>query len=369
MEVLLVTSHFGSDERVGFMQLVGAKLTRRGHSVRGLQYETGEVLDNFPIDRIGTRELYTPYWLGQWLFYKDWLPKVQSYISEVNPDVIITDRRCMAPTLLAAEKINIPSVGVVPGLGFTRFDPNNLGHKKNPSFWTAPASVKLQYPFIGHLFRWHVRAVKCASEMVVISNFLQEVLETTFNRNSTIVRTPVPLNNVRAKSADPRYLTVVNPRTTLKGSNLTVHIAEHLEDYNFQIAGEFANESDRQRVANLDNVKHLGWVDNMSEVYRKASLVLVPSLVEEGGGPRVVIEGFANGVPAIGTNRGAITEHIDGAGRIVSNPHDVDEWAKKINDALSNRKELSQQARENATLYDADKRVSEFEDVLHRIIR
>ncbi|WP_302080895.1 glycosyltransferase family 4 protein [Salinibaculum rarum] len=368
MQILLVTSHFGAHENVGFMPLVGAELARRGHDVRGLQYEEGEVIDAFPIDRVSTRELYTPYWFGQWLFYRDWVPKVRSYISDVDPDIIVTDRRCMAPTLLAADDLGVPAVGVVPGLGFTRFDPWNLDERKTPSFLGAPFSVKIQYPFVQRLFQWHRQALAAASETVVISEFLQDVLHNTFDCDSTIVRTPVPLDDVRASSVDPKYLTVVNPRTTLKGSRLTARIAEHFPNYEFQIAGEFASKEDQQRIAGLNHVDHLGWVDNMQRVYENASLILVPSLVEEGGGPRVVIEGFANGIPAVGSDRGAIPEHINDAGRVVSNPMDMEEWRTAIEQALEHRDELSQQAYNAARQYDARDRVEEFERVLHRVI-
>lgn len=367
MKILFITSHFGANENVGFMPLVGAALARRDHDVRGYQYEGGEVLNAFPIDRTTTREIYTPYWFGQWMFYRDWFPTVRSHLSDLDPDVVVTDRRCMAPTLLAANDLGIPSIGVVPGLGFTRFNPYDLGEEKTPSFLGAPLSLKVQYPFVEHLFRLHHRALASATEIVVISEFLQNVLQSTFDRNSTIIRTPVPLNEVRATSHQPQYLTVVNPRTTLKGSRLTARIAEHAPDYEFQVAGEFASEKDRQRVASLNNVNHLGWVDKMDEVYERAKLVLVPSLVEEGGGPRVVIEGFANGIPAVGTNRGAIPEHIGDAGHVVSNPQDVDEWKLRIEQALDHRDKMSERALRVAEQYEATGRVDEFERVLQRV--
>ncbi len=366
MKMLFVTTHFGSDNNIGFMPLVGAELVQRGHNVRGLQYEETETLDAFPIDQIETRELRTPHWVNQWLLYRDWKPKVRSYLSQHRPDIVVTDRQCMIPTIDAASELDIPTVGVVPGLGFTRFDPYDLSKCKAPRFLSVPISVKLQYPFVQSLFRWHKRALARASTVVVISEFLRAVICETFERDTELVYTPVPLDEVRVSSQSPEYLTIINPRTILKGSKLTINLAEGMPDHEFLIAGTFAEEAHTRRARELENVRHLGWVDDMREVYKKSNVVLIPSLVEEGGGPRVVIEGFANGIPAVGTNRGAVPEHIEDAGAIVTDPHDIDEWSSCIEQVLSNRAELAQKARKYVERYEAGRRVDEFEQILYQ---
>jgi glycosyltransferase involved in cell wall biosynthesis len=367
MDILFVTSHFGSHENVGFMPLVGAELYRRGHDVRGLQYEETDTLDVFPIDQIETRTLQTPHWISQWLLYRDWKPKVRRYLAHASPDIVVTDRQCMIPTIDAATDLDIPTVGVVPGLGFTRFDPNDLRKCKTPRFRSAPTSVKIQYPFVRSLFRKHKRVLADATMVVVISEFLRTVIRKTFKRDSELIYTPVHLSDVRADSQSPKHLTIVNPRTILKGSELTIEIAEQLDDHNFLVAGEFAEETHTQRAQELDNVRHLGWVDDMRSVYAESSAVLVPSYVEEGGGPRVVIEGFANGVPAVGTDRGAIPEHIQDAGCIVTDPHNIEDWRICIEQVLSNRSELAQKARKYAERYDSDQRINDFEQILQNI--
>jgi glycosyltransferase involved in cell wall biosynthesis len=368
MDVLFVTSHFGSDENVGFMPLVGAELCRRGHDVRGLQYGEVDTLDVFPIDQIETRALRPPHWINQWLLYRDWKSKVRSYLSYKSPDIVVTDRQCMIPTIDAANELGIPTVGVIPGLGFSRFDPYDFRECKTPRFFSAPLSVKLQYPFVRSLFRQHKRVLADATSVVVISEFLRTVMRETFERETELVYTPVHLDDVRVDSHSPEYLTIINPRTALKGSELTITLAEELPDHKLLIAGTFAAESHAERASELENVHHLGWVDDMRNVYEKSKVVLVPSLVEEGGGPRVVIEGFANGIPAVGTNRGAIPEHIQDAGALVTDPHDISEWSSCIEKVLSNRAELAEKALRYVERYDANRQIDTFEQVLDRSI-
>lgn len=368
MNILLVTSNFGSDENVGFMPLVGAELSRRGHDVRGLQYNEADTLDVFPVDQIETRALRTPHWISQWLLYRDWKPKVRSYLSCHRPDVVVTDRQCMVPTIDAADELDIPTVGVVPGLGFSRFDPYDLRESKTPRFRYTPLSVKLQYPFVRSLFRQHKRVLADATRVVVISEFLRTVVRETFERETELVYTPVHLDNIRVDSHSREYLTIINPRTVLKGSELTIKLAEGMPEHDFLIGGTFAEESHAQRARNLENVRHLGWVDDMRSVYAKSSVVLVPSLVEEGGGPRVVIEGFANGIPAVGTNRGAVPEHIQDAGAIVTDPHDISEWSSCIEEVLSNRAELAEKALQYVERYEARRQIDSFEQILHQTV-
>ncbi len=344
--------------------MVGTELANRGHDVSGLQYESGEVVDSFPIRRTSASEVYTPYWFGQWLFYRDWKPTIRSYLSKNAPDVVVTDRRCMVPTIAVAESLDIPAVGVVPGLGFTRFDPYDLGPDKRPSFIGAPKSVKLQYPFVKALFREHRTVLQEASRVVTISEFLRETLTKTFHCESELVRTPVRLDEVRANSVDPEYLTFVNPRSELKGADIVLALAAELPDEEFLIAGNFPGETYERRAQSMDNVTHLGWVDDMRDVYRRTKLILVPSLVEEGGGPRVVLEGFANGIPSVGTNRGAIPEHIGEAGATVSTPHDIGEWKGRISTVLQEYDEYADRASQSAGAYAVEGRITEFEQVL-----
>lgn len=368
MDLLFVTPGFGADPDTSFMPLVATELVSRGHDVQGVQYEEGETPDTFPVDTLSVPNITTPWWAGRWLIYQTWKQSIQSYIAEKDPDVIVADRVCIAPTVKAAQSIDVPVISVIPGLGFTRFDPLDLGVDKTPSLGELPWSAKIQYPFVRSLFHQNKKALSEADEVVVISEFLQQTIETTFSRRPTIVRTPVPVSSIQADSHNRAFITLVNPRNELKGADVFERIANAMPDENFQVAGTFASSDREERIRSLDNVELLGWVDDMREVYARTKLVLVPSRYEEGGGPRVVLEGFANGVPAIGTDRGAIPEHIQGAGKVVSDPDCIDEWQQKIQGVLSNREYFSAKAEKQVKSFDAERQVNQFEEVIKSLV-
>jgi glycosyltransferase involved in cell wall biosynthesis len=159
---------------------------------------------------------------------------------------------------------------------------------------------------------------------------------------------------------------MVNPRTELKGVEILFDLVDNLDE-EFLIAGEFADDKYVERAKRAENVTHLGWVSDMREVYRQTRLVIVPSLVEEGGGPRVVLEGFANSIPAVGTNRGAIPEHVANAGAVVDNPYDIEQWKECVKRVLSDYNIYARRATERAEQFDADPLIRCFEQILHSV--
>lgn len=367
MEILFATPGFGADPSTSFMPLVATELERRGHSVEGVQYEPIGAVDYLSVDRLSVPNITTPWWVGNWVTYQVWPRRLRSYLGKDTPDIIVADRACLAPTVRAGRAVEIPVVGVIPGLGFTRFNPLDFGYDKTPSFKNLPWSAKIQYPVIRSLFREHREMLHQSAALVTVSEFVQQSLWETFGVESEVIRTPAHLSNIRANSDSPEYLTLVNPRTKNKGADVLVKLAESLTHEQFRVAGTFASGKVRNRVEDLDNVEALGWVDDISRVFSNAELLLVPSRYEEGG-PRVLVEAFANGVPAVGTDRGGIPEFIDGAGRVVSDPDDIAEWRRKIETVRENRAALSEAASERAELFDADTQVDRFEALLESVI-
>jgi glycosyltransferase involved in cell wall biosynthesis len=366
MNVLFVSPNFGEDADTSFAPLMATELHDRNHKIAGVQYRDESALDDFPVDTRPVNTIDTPHWAGQWLLYRRLREPIHQWITEYDPDVVVADRMALTTTVSVAERRGVPAVGVVPGLGFTRFNPWDRSRDKNPSIRRLPWSSRFQYPFIRSLFAQQRQALQKASRVVVISDFLRDVLKTTFDVKTNIVRTPVRLKNVRASEHNPRYLTMVNPRTELKGVEILFDLVDNLDE-EFLIAGEFADDKYAERAKRAENVTYLGWVSDMREVYRQTRLVIVPSLVEEGGGPRVVLEGFANSIPAVGTNRGAIPEHVANAGAVVDNPYDIEQWKECIKRVLSDYNIYARRATERAEQFDADPLIRCFEQILHSV--
>ena len=79
------------------------------------------------------------------------------------------------------------------------------------------------------------------------------------------------------------------------------------------------------RAAGLDNVSFLRQVADAREISRQTRLLLVPSVVEEGG-PRVVREAQLSGIPVLGSPRGNVPDMLGEGGDVIEdykNPRGV----------------------------------------------
>ena len=244
-----------------------------------------------------------------------------------------------------------------------RYNPQNLSLNKRPSFFDLPLKRKPQYPFIRSLYRQQREAFPQFSNVIGLSNFLCEVIEETFETSATMIRASIDFNSVTADHHEPEYMTMVNPRSKVKGGDIFVDIAEQMPNRDFFVAGHFARNESRKKAAQLDNVHHPGWVDDMRDVYSKTKILLIPSLVEEGN-PRVKAEAMANGIPVIGTTRGGVPEMLDDAGAIVSDPYEISEWEQQITAIEDDYSALQVGANKNARVYDINQNVPKFLEVI-----
>lgn len=359
MDILFSTSDFGS-KTTSYMPLVATGLADRGYAVEGVQYRGEVTLAEIPIRKVSVPTLRTPWWVGQWLRQKPFERELRTVVDRNRPAVIISGAFTLIPTVKVGESLDIPVVVVIPGLGFTRFSPLDIGLNKRPSLADLPWSARIQYPFVLSLFRQYRSALRRAADVVVLSEFLQDCIHETFGSESKVIRTPVPLDEMRAGEHPREYITMVNPRHRLKGADILARVAREMPNEKFLVAGEFPSDSIENELTSLDNLVHLGWVDDMVRVYEKTRLLLMPSRYEEGG-PRTIVEAFANGIPAVGTDRGAIPEQINGGGEVVSDPDDIEEWKRGIRRVLGDYDRYSEQASAHAELFDAEGRLDEFE--------
>jgi glycosyltransferase involved in cell wall biosynthesis len=180
---------------------------------------------------------------------------------------------------------------------------------------------------------------------------------------------PVPLERFKTDEGKGSKITLVNPRDPNKGLDTFLQIAAALPEESFLIAGSLYDDSYESTIEEMNNVTYLGWCDNMSEVYASTKLLLMPSRYQEGGG-RVIIEGFANGIPAIGSDIGGIPDYIGDGGDVIEDYTDPAAWVTAINQYLSDDayyERMSDNAQQRSELFDQDHIVSRFEEILTEV--
>ncbi|MDX6656999.1 MAG: hypothetical protein QOH62_1792, partial [Solirubrobacteraceae bacterium] len=87
------------------------------------------------------------------------------------------------------------------------------------------------------------------------------------------------------------------------------------------------------------------WVDDLEDLYSRASVVAVPSLYEGFGLP--VLEAMARGVPVVSSNRGSLPE-VAGDAALLVDPTDIPALRAAIERALADPEPLSQKGRRRA---------------------
>lgn len=101
------------------------------------------------------------------------------------------------------------------------------------------------------------------------------------------------------------------------------------------------------RIDRMDSVEHLGYVDNVAEQYRQASVFVHPSLTEGFG--KVYAEAMATELPVIATENGPV-EFIDDAGLTVPirDPQAIAEQIRYLYDNPEEARQMGRRGREIA---------------------
>ncbi|MDH4386235.1 MAG: glycosyltransferase [Caulobacter sp.] len=116
-----------------------------------------------------------------------------------------------------------------------------------------------------------------------------------------------------------------------KGFGLILQVAGRLPNRKFiAIANQGSAEKAALQIASagVSNVELLGRVDDMTEVYRRARVVAVPSYRFVETFSRMVIEAHRHGIPVVGSDRGNVPLLLQDSG--VSLPEDAESWANEI---------------------------------------
>ncbi len=254
---------------------------------------------------------------------------IRSHLEAIDPDVVLTQNVWSDLALDAADELDIPSVfSVVSAIGDEE----------------------------------HLRSFS-PTKFVANSRYTQQWIADQWGRDSTLVYPTIDFDfydletDRNVSRTHGEYITIINPASR-KGGEIFHSVADSLpersfcakvgwyglrdESYNFSlesqapIAQTFFGGIDvapEQAISepsfdDLDNVDYIT-EKKIREVYADTRLLVVPSQWRETFG-RVVLEAMYNRIPVVSSHRGALPEACDGAGLLVEDWSNPDEWREKI---------------------------------------
>lgn len=175
------------------------------------------------------------------------------------------------------------------------------------------------------------------------SRYVAEFLSMQGRSEVVLVRPPLNVSRTprRPRPENSRVL-FVNP-VREKGESVAVELASRLPDVTFDFVEGW--RSPHPRGANWpDNIRLLPRRSDLTQFYDSASLLIVPSVVEDAS-PRVISEAGLRGRPVLGSNRGAIPELIASPSNVID-PTDIGLWRDRVRALLDHKFEWALAARQ-----------------------
>lgn len=283
---------------------------------------------------------------------------IYNYIKRISPDVVIT-QSFDAPTIVDISKQM--GIKTVFGVLFWR---NICGVKDAyVNMLQRPLETLEMYPEKHRVF------TSC-DRIYANSEFMQKAVERLVGVHIPTIICPImDKERVLAKEKNPEFITLINPDKG-KGGDLFIEIARSMPDRKFMCVG-FGNEisKDNARInrelKNISNVSCVTSTDNMSEIYAKTKILLVPSLVDETFS-MCALEGMANAIPVLTSGNGNLPFLVKDGGFHLDTGN-ISQWADKIETLLNNEEEynkISFRAKEISEDYDTEIELGKFKHLV-----
>lgn len=224
------------------------------------------------------------------------------------------------------------------------------------SFVSMPLLEKARAKNLGAI--WYLRDTRITApamqqarsigvELIAVSRFLGERARQA-ECKVTDIYSMIEAQDYQVQPEENGYVTFINPHP-LKGLETFLAFAARLPQIPFLVVEAWPlgpeMEHLQQRLAPLPNVTFLPQQADVRDIYRQTRILVVPSIVEEGG-PRVAREAQISGIPVIASGNGGNREVIGDGGILIDEFEDAQVWAEAIEqlwtdralyDALSNQ--------------------------------
>jgi glycosyltransferase involved in cell wall biosynthesis len=160
------------------------------------------------------------------------------------------------------------------------------------------------------------------------SPFLARLLECCVGPPVAVVPPLIEPSDYRCEHGGDAIL-FINP-VAIKGARLVAAIAARLRHRRFLFVRSWPDHPDFPHVdVRLDNVEWTASTSDMRQIYARARVVLMPSVVEETFG-RIVAEAAISGIPAVTSDRGGLRESVGEGGVVLSLADPIERWCEAI---------------------------------------
>ena len=258
--------------------------------------EDGAVLHEIQVARSTQHRKLRPWEL------RDYMAMAEALLEAFRPDIVLTySSELLRPLLARAQRLGAQTVFYVA----------------NPAVLRKPGA---ELPFV--------------DDVITPSGFVAGLCDKILGMQANVVSDIVPqafdgkanLKPERIATRLNRYVTLVNPSPAKGGLffiNIAAQAATVAPEVKFRAVesrwGRKNWEGLGVSAADLDRIEWHPHTEDMAAIYEDASLLLVPSLLEEASG-RVVAEALLAGVPVLAMRNGGIPEQLGEGGILFDLP-------------------------------------------------
>ncbi len=297
-------------------------------------------------------------------------------ISDIKPDLIISQRYANPSAVRGGHKNGIPTIAFVTSYKYLYPYKEIIPDKEKEVIAVEGGEIKkylrylrdiCEYPIAKNFVKRNREAIKKTNVVVVNSKFMAKIAEESYKIMPEVIYPFVDFSEFKADERNPKYITFIRPAFE-KGIEIFLRIAQKLTDKKFLCVGE-ASKAYEGKLRRLNNINYTGWVGDMKSIYAETKILIVPSLCQEAFG-RVVVESMINKIPCIVSNRGGLPEVVGDAALIVENPYDVQDWCNKISYLCENLDvytDLSERCFKRAKLFDPEKQYQKFRQLIKQL--
>jgi glycosyltransferase involved in cell wall biosynthesis len=308
------------------MRLLSRALVRDGHRVSTCYIgdASDPELHSHP-QPIST--VFRGLWPRMWSIESRWRSGLRRVLDKDSPDIVLAQQTVIGPTLDACKSNGVPVAVFLQNVDLFCLGSFWSGHPWKCRYRclgckdSGPRLTQYAF-FLSHIRRFRDR-IRSADFVVSNSDFTKRTFKELFGIDSSVIA-PLTDSVGRPAPLDPKGKILFFSPVSYKGVDIALRIASAMKDEEFLFVGN-AKERMANRIRHVRNVEYVPWVKDTSDVYSKAKLLMVPSVIPEGYG-MVCIEAMSRGIPCVVSGVGALPETVGAGGDSVASHKDLAPW-------------------------------------------